>query len=187
MTNMPYYDSVDEYDDIESVGNFHMSIEKGLMTEEEGLEMLHQRSRDHARTPMQWDDSANAGFTTGTPWLHVNPNYTKINVKAALENKNSIFYYYQKLIQLRKQSDVIVHGTYELLEPDHPDLYVYTRTLGNEKLLVVCNFSDKEIVYQMPEEFVNGTCIITNINDFNPQKAIPPYGTYVMTNGDGKF
>ncbi|MCQ2501699.1 MAG: alpha-glucosidase, partial [Lachnospiraceae bacterium] len=127
MTNMPYWDSIDDYDDIESKGFFHMNVEKGLMTEKEGLEMLHKKSRDHARTPMQWDDTENAGFSTGKPWLHVNPNYKEINVKEALADPDSVFYYYQKLIRLRKESDLIVYGAYALLEKDHPDLYVYTR------------------------------------------------------------
>ena len=180
MTNMPYWDSIDYYDDIESRGNYFMSVEKGLMTVEEGLEMMHQKSRDHARTPMQWDDSENAGFTTGKPWLHVNPNYEKINVKEALEDKDSVFYYYQKLIKLRKEHDIIVYGVYELLEPDHPDLYVYTRTLDDNKLLVVCNFSNHDVVYQIPEEFKDSECLITNIDEFAPSDVVPAYGAYVL-------
>lgn len=178
MTNMPYLDSIDMYDDIESKGNYYQAIEKGLMSVEEGLEMMHQRSRDHARTPMQWDDSRNAGFTTGTPWLHVNPNYQEINVKKALENPNSIFYYYQKLIQLRKEQEIIVYGTYELLEPEHEELYVYTRSWEDEKLLVVCNFSEKEVEYQIPNEFLNGDCLIKNIEEIS--EILPAYGAYVL-------
>ncbi len=181
MTNMPYLDSIDQYDDIESKGNYFMAVEKGLMTEEEGLEMMHQRSRDHARTPMQWDDSENAGFTTGTPWLHVNPNYKEINVKEALADEDSIFYYYQKLIRLRKENEVVVYGVYNMLEEDHPDLYVYTRTLGEEKILVVCNFSDHEASFTMPEEFKNGTCLICNLKDYIPGEQVPAYGAYVLT------
>lgn len=180
MTNMPYWDSIDYYDDIESRGNYFMSVEKGLMTVEEGLEMMHQKSRDHARTPMQWDDSENAGFTTGKPWLHVNPNYKEINVKEALEDQDSVFYYYQKLIKLRKEHDIIVYGVYNLLEPDHPDLYVYTRTLGDEKLLVVCNFSDHEVHYQIPEEFAGSECLITNMEGFKAVDTVPAYGAYVL-------
>lgn len=157
-----------------------MSVEKGLMTEEEGLEMMHQRSRDHARTPMQWDDSENAGFTTGTPWLHVNPNYKDINVKEALADEDSVFYYYQKLIRLRKENGIIVYGIYNILEAEHPDLYIYTRTLGEEKILVVCNFSDHEADFTMPEEFRNGTCMICNIKDYTPGDKVPAYGAYVI-------
>ena len=131
---------------------------------------------------MQWDDSENAGFTTGKPWLHVNPNYTEINVKEALEDKDSVFYYYQKLIKLRKEHDVIVYGVYELLEPEHPDLYVYTRTLDDEKLLVVCNFSDHEVEYKVPEEFKGSECLITNIDGFVLSDMVPAYGAYVLKN-----
>lgn len=180
MTNLPYMDSIDDYDDIESRGNFFVAVEKGLMTEAEGLEMMHQRSRDHARTPMQWDDSANAGFTTGKPWLRVNPNYTGINVKNAYDDPDSIFHYYQKLIRLRKENPIVVDGVYALLEPDHPQLYCYTRALGDEKLLVVCNFTDREAVWSMPEEFRGGECLIANIEGLVPGDVLPPYGAYAV-------
>lgn len=180
MTNMPYWDNIDAYDDIESKGNYFMAVESGLMTEKEGLEMMHQKSRDHARTPMQWDDTENAGFTTGTPWIRVNPNYKEINVKEALADPDSVFYYYQKLIQLRKQYDIIVYGIYELLEAGHPDLYVYTRTLGEEKLLVVCNFSDHPASFCMPEEFKDAQCLITNMQDRSCGETVPAYGAYVL-------
>lgn len=178
MTNMPYLDSIDLYDDIESKGNYFQAIEKGLMSVEEGLEMMHQRSRDHARTPMQWDASINAGFSTGKPWLHVNPNYKEINVQQALADKDSIFYYYQKLIRLRKENEIIVYGTYELLEAEHEQLYVYTRSLEDQKLLVVCNFSDQEVMYTIPEEFNTSSCLIKNIDTIS--NIIPPYGAYVL-------
>ena len=99
MTNA-YFKSISDYRDIESINAYKEYTESGLMTEEEMLNCLKMISRDNARTPMQWDDSANAGFTTGTPWISVNKNYTQINAKAALEDKDSVFYYYQKLIRL---------------------------------------------------------------------------------------
>ena len=102
--------------------------------------MMRRRSRDNARTPMQWDTTKNAGFTSGTPWLPVNPNYVTVNAAEQLARADSVFHYYQRLIALRKEMDVIVYGHYELLEPDHPALFIYTRTLGEESLLVICNF-----------------------------------------------
>lgn len=182
MTNIPYLDDVELYNDIESKGNFYMSVEKGLMTKEEGLEMMHQRSRDHARTPMQWDDSNHAGFTDGTPWLFVNPNYKEINVKEALADKDSIFYYYQKLIQLRKTHDIIVYGSYDLLDPENPDVYAYTRTLGDEKLLVVCNYTDKEISYQNMDGFAAAEILISNYSDFEVKETttLRPYECFVL-------
>ena len=180
MTNMPYLDSIDQYDDIESKGNYFVAVEKGLMTKEEGLEMMHRRSRDHARTPMQWDDSPQAGFTAGKPWLHVNPNYRSINVKSALEDRDSVFWYYRELIRLRHENAVIVDGVFRLLEEEHPHLFVYTRTLGSEKLLVACNFSDREAEYDMPEEFRGGECLITNDPGRAPGRVLSPYGAYVL-------
>ena len=116
MTNA-YFKSISDYRDIESINAYKEYTESGLMTEEEMLNCLKMISRDNARTPMQWDDSANAGFTTGTPWISVNKNYTQINAKAALEDKDSVFYYYQKLIRLRHQYEVIVEGVFHgLLE-----------------------------------------------------------------------
>ena len=161
MTNFPWT-SFEQMNDIESLGNYRALHEKGLMTEEEGLVMLRKRSRDNARTPMQWDGSAQAGFTTGTPWLPVNPNHTKINAEEQVSRENSVFHYYQKLIALRKEMDVIVYGHFALLEPEHPDLFVYTRTLGEEKLLVICNFSGKEQAYEVPEEFAGAETLIAN-------------------------
>ena len=116
MTNA-YFKSISDYRDIESINAYKEYTESGLMTEEEMLNCLKMISRDNARTPMQWDDSANAGFTTGPPWISVNKNYTQINAKAALEDKDSVFYYYQELIRLRHQYEVIVEGVFHgLLE-----------------------------------------------------------------------
>ena len=109
---------------------------KKLMTSEEMLTFF-AKSRDNSRTPMQWDDSTNAGFSTGTPWIKVNPNYTEINAREQLQRPDSVFHHYQKLIQLRKQHEIIVYGKYELLDGTNPDVYAYTRALDNEKLLIV--------------------------------------------------
>lgn len=100
---------------------------------------------------MQWDDSPNAGFTTGTPWIMVNPNYKEINAKEQLAREDSVFHYYQKLIRLRRGYEIIVYGDYELLLPEDPDLYVYTRKLKGEKLLVICNFREEEKECPLPE------------------------------------
>ena len=180
MTNCRW-ESLDEINDIESKGNVLSHIENGLLSPEEALDVMRCQSRDNARTPMQWDDSANAGFTEGTPWLRVNPDYTKINVKEELARKDSVFYYYRKLIALRKQYDLIVYGTFELLEKDDPDLFIYTRTLGDERLLVVCNFSAKELNYEVPAEFEGGHILIANTDRTGSGDAvIRPYEAYVI-------
>ena len=161
MTNFPWT-SLEQMNDIESLGNYRQLHDCGYYTEEEGIEMLRHRSRDNARTPMQWDDGPNAGFTTGTPWLPVNPNHTRVNAGEQMAREDSVFHYYQKLIALRKTMDVIVYGHYRLLEPEHEDLFVYTRTWEKEELLVICNFSGKTVPYTLPEEFQGSSVLIGN-------------------------
>ena len=107
-------------------------------------------SRDNARTPMQWDDSANAGFTTGTPWIKVNSNYPKVNAKQEVSDPDSVFSYYKKLIRLRHENEIIVYGDYELLAPEDEALFIYTRMLGTQRLMVLCNFTEKEVA--IPQE-----------------------------------
>ena len=178
MTNYPWT-SIDQINDIESLGNYRAFHAKGYMTEEEGVEMMRHRSRDNARTPMQWDAGPEAGFTTGTPWLPVNPNHTFINAAEQLKRPDSVFHYYQKLITLRKELDVIVYGHYALLEPEHPDLFVYTRTLENESLLVVCNFSGKEQAYELPAEYLGAPILIANYPDSAPAGLVRPWEAVV--------
>jgi oligo-1,6-glucosidase len=115
------------------------------------MESIYAKSRDNARTPMQWEDGENAGFTTGTPWLKVNPNYRQINARAALEDPNSIFHYYRQLIALRKRHPIIVYGSYEPTLPDHEHIYAYIRKLGEARLLVLLNFTDHEAPFDWKE------------------------------------
>ena len=177
MTNA-YFKSISDYRDIEAINAYKEYTESGLMTEEEMLNCLKMISRDNARTPMQWDDSANAGFTTGTPWISVNKNYTQINAKAALEDKDSVFYYYQKLIRLRHQYEVIVEGVFHGLLEDNDDIYAYERTLGNEKLVVACNFTNKEVPCELFEEN-KGEELITNYKN-HVEGILQPYETRVI-------
>ncbi len=114
--------------------------------------MIHAKSRDNARTPMQWSAGAQAGFTTGKPWLKVNPRYHQINVEQALADPNSIFYYYRKLIQLRKSVPAVVYGAYDLILPEHDQIYAFTRTLDNERLVVMLNFSAEPAEFTLPQE-----------------------------------
>ena len=143
MTNCPF-NTLENFRDLESINAFHELTEQGKMTEEEMMAAIGYKGRDNARTPMQWDDSANAGFSgaDATPWIMVNPNYTKINAKDQVSREDSVFKYYQKLIKLRHESDLIVYGTYDLILDDDKDIYAYIRTLGDEKLIVYCNFSE---------------------------------------------
>ncbi len=139
MTNVAFT-SIDDYRDIETVNMYHELVVEQGMDPLALLPVIHAKSRDNARTPFQWDDSAQAGFTTGTPWIKVNPNYPAINARQALADPNSIFYYYQKLIRLRRENPVMVYGSYDLILDDHPEIYAFTRTLDSDRLLVMLNF-----------------------------------------------
>ncbi|MDT2847880.1 alpha-glucosidase [Vagococcus carniphilus] len=145
MTNYPV-SSIDEVEDIESVNMYNERLSLGF-TKEEIITSINGKGRDNARTPMQWDKTENAGFTTGTPWLHVNPNHKDINVESALEDKNSIFYTYQKLIQLRKDNPIVVWGEYELQETADK-VFSYVRTYANKTWLVVTNLSNEEQAFK---------------------------------------
>lgn len=181
MTNCPF-PTLEDLRDIESINAFHELTEAGKVNPEDMMRYIRLRGRDNARTPMQWDDSANAGFTTGTPWIMVNPNYTEINAKTEMEDPDSVFRYYQKIIGLRKKEKVMVYGTYQLLDPDNEKLYVYTRTLDNEKLLVICNFTEEEEIYSIPEEFSEGEVLISNYHRETVEKEImlKPYEALVL-------
>ena len=181
MTNA-YFKKLEDYRDIESINAFHEFTENGIMNEEEMLDALKAVSRDNARTPMQWDDSANAGFTTGTPWIKVNPNYLMINAKQALEDPDSIFYYYQKLIRLRKEQEIIVEGIFEGLLNDDENIYAYQRTLGTQKMVVACNFSDQEVPCDLFEQ-QEGTELISNYH-FHKQGVLKPYEARVVLYGN---
>lgn len=181
MTNCPF-PTLEDLRDIESINAFHELTEAGKVNPEDMMRYIRLRGRDNARTPMQWDDSANAGFTTGTPWIMVNPNYTEINAKTEMEDPDSVFRYYQKIIGLRKKEKVMVYGTYQLLDPDNEKLYVYTRTLDNEKLLVICNFTEEEEIYSVPEEFSKGEVLISSYHREKAEKEImlKPYEALVL-------
>ena len=181
MTNCPF-NTLDNFRDLESINAFHELTEQGKMTEEDMMAAIGYKGRDNARTPMQWDDSAYAGFSTATPWIMVNPNYTKINAKDQVNRKDSVFKYYQKLIKLRHESELIVYGTYDLILDDDKDIYAYIRTLGDEKLIVYCNFSENTRKVEIPEEFVNKKVLISNYSDAkaNQKITLRPYEAIVI-------
>ena len=181
MTNV-YFDKLEDYRDIESINFFTELTEAGLMTPEYMMKCLMLRSRDNARTPMQWDDSEQAGFTDGESWIKVNPNYKEINAAQQLEDPNSIFYYYQKLIRLRKEKDIIVYGGFEPLYRDDEQIFAYIRRQKQEKLLTVCNFSDKNAEMEIPEEFKGAECLITNLDRtvFEGKIVLKPYEAFVL-------
>ena len=181
MTNA-YFTELKDYRDIESIQYFHEYTEAGIYTPEYMMKCLMLRGRDNARTPMQWEDSHQAGFTEGTPWIRVNSNYKEINAKQQLSDPDSIFHYYQKLIRLRKEKPVIVYGTFEALYRDHDQIFAYTRTLEGEKLLTVCNFSEQSAEFEVPAEFEGSRCLITNLDRkvFKGKIVLKPYEAFVL-------
>jgi oligo-1,6-glucosidase len=181
MTNYPFQSPAD-FRDIESINAYREWCESGKAAHEDFWPCMLFISRDNARTPVQWDDSKNAGFTSGTPWIPVNPNYTEINAKAETADPDSVFHYYKKLIALRKQNPIIVYGKYEPLLKDSEELFVYTRILGGEKLFVACNFTDKEASLSLPEEFIGSDRLISNVeNDYSRREIIlKPYEAFAL-------
>ena len=181
MTNVPFK-SIDDFRDIESIRAYQEYVESGIIDKEDMMRFLCYKSRDNARTPMQWNSGKNAGFTEGTPWIMVNPNYKEINAEEQVDRADSVFNYYKKLIELRHKEEVIVYGHYELLMPESEELYVYTRELENEKILVICNFTEKEVKYTLPEEFENGKILISNYDKMSAdaEMELKPYEAMVI-------
>ncbi len=177
MTNASY--EIWDYRDIELLNLYKERLEKGY-PEEEVMRSIHAKGRDNARTPMQWSDGPQAGFTSGEPWIKVNPNYTTVNAEAALADPDSVFYYYQKLIALRKQYDIFRDGQYEAVLEDHGQIFAYIRRTAEHRLFVLANFSDSEAEYELPAELFEGTCLIGNdshlrTNVLNPYQAMMYY------------
>lgn len=167
MTNVPF-SGIEDFRDLDSINAWHELTGKGIFTEEEMLRYLRCKSRDNARTPMQWDDTPNAGFTTGTPWIMVNPNYVDINAAEQRNRPDSVFHFYRKLIALRKEKEIIVYGDYRLLEPDSESVFVYERTLKGECLLVACNFTDQPQSVCVPEEMAGREARLLIGNEGDP-------------------
>lgn len=176
MTNVRF-DSIDDYRDIETLNMYKDRIKKGY-DRNEIMKSIYVKSRDNARTPMQWDDGENAGFTTGKPWIDVNPNYIVINAASQIKDPDSVFNYYKRLIRLRKENSVIVYGDFIPLLEEDDSVYAYERVQGDEKILVVCNFTDKEVKceYAYPE---TGQLLIGNYSD-GTEGILRPYEAFMM-------
>jgi len=151
MTNVAF-PSIDDYNDVATRNVYRVQTQELGLDPQVALAGIHKRSRDNARTPMQWSAAPGAGFTTGAPWIKLNPNFPTINVEQALADPDSVFYYYQKLIQLRKANPIFVYGTYDLILPEHDEIYAFTRTLEGERLLVVLNFTATSPEFAAPAE-----------------------------------
>jgi oligo-1,6-glucosidase len=161
MTNYPF-ERIEQYDDVEVKGLWRTLVDTGKVPAAELLAHLRQTSRDHARTPMQWSSAAHAGFTTATPWLAVNPNYREINAAAQVSDVNSVYHHHRRLIELRRQLPALVHGDYRDVDPGHPRVFVYTRTLADQRLAVLINFGRERVDYSLPQGLRIAATILDN-------------------------
>lgn len=177
MTNVRY--GIEEYRDIELL-NMYRERKRAGYPEEEIMESVYAKGRDNARTPMQWNADENAGFTKGTPWIRVNPNYTQINAEQEMADEDSVFHFYKKLIRLRKEERILTDGKYELLLADDPAIFAYTRENDESRLLVVCNFTDQTVDYEPDVEWKSGKVLLSNEKEAFAQGSLQPYGAYMM-------
>jgi len=165
---------IEDYRDIESL-NWYQQIKNKGGDLRQFLEAQKIAARDNGRTPFQWDTTANAGFTTGTPWLKVNPNYTTVNVAAEDNNANSCLNYFRKIVKLRKDNPVLIYGKYTLLDQDNPDVYAYTRELDGRKILVLLNFKDKPVSAKTGLDVSKAKVLLGNYPTASPNGQLQPY------------
>lgn len=184
MTN-PYFDNIEKYRDVESINYYNILKEQGK-SEEEILQILKAKSRDNSRTPVQWDDSENAGFTKGEPWIPVSSEYKRINVEQALKDEDSIFYHYQKLIRLRKDYEVISNGSIKFILEENNKVLSYVRNLGDATVLVINNFYGESTKVEIPDEYANKSAkseiLISNYKDssvLNKELNLRPFESIV--------
>lgn len=183
MTNVAF-ESLEQYKDIETLNFYKVKTESGV-SHQHMMDAIHENSRDNARTPMQWSASKNGGFSEAKPWIEVNPNYPKINVEQALADSDSIFYHYQKLIELRKQHPAIVYGDFTPLFAEHDSVFAYVRSHQDEQLLVINNFSDQDISLALPDNLQNKevNCLIYNYDQLDMLSvtlSLKPYQCYAF-------
>ncbi|UUV17771.1 alpha,alpha-phosphotrehalase [Fusobacteria bacterium ZRK30] len=176
MINRPW--TREEMQDVEAINYFDMAVKKE--EEKEVLKKIENISRDNARTPVQWEDSKNAGFTDGTPWIEVNESYKTINVKGALEDKNSIFYTYKELIKIRKKMDLIKNGTFDLIDRKSKEHFSYMREHQGKKLYVFANMTDKDIIISEMKDLEDGEVIISNYNETYKDGNLRPYEAFAI-------
>ncbi|WP_062049378.1 alpha,alpha-phosphotrehalase [Bacillus sp. JCM 19034] len=183
MTN-PKFESIDQYRDVETL-NYYKRMKKEGNSEEEIMAIIKEKSRDNSRTPVQWNDQPHGGFTTGTPWINVAENYKEINAEQALKDNDSIFYFYQKLIRLRHELAIVTEGVYRRLDQKHPQLFLYERVKENEKLLVINNFYDQDVTFDIPAEWqedLNAELLLSNGSERKLEKkmTLSPYDSLIF-------
>ena len=161
MTNM-HFPAIGDYRDIDTLNTYREMTQQRGVAHEDMMARIHQHSRDNARTPMQWTDGPNAGFTDGAPWLGVNPNYAVINAASQVDDPDSVFSHYRKLIALRREHDIITEGDYRLLLADHPGIFAYERTWNGQVMTVICSFSDQPLTEPALAELCRGELLLSN-------------------------
>jgi len=178
MTNVPFAD-ISDYRDLETINAYNaLVVQEQRIRKDDMLRYMRHKSRDNSRTPMHWNSGPNAGFSTGSPWIMLNPNYREINAEEQTRRADSVFSFYKTLIWLRKTMDIITLGDYKLLLPDDPDLFVYTRCYKGEELLVVCNFSSKECSFTLPQKFKDAQLLLSN-EEAPDCKTLGPFAAVV--------
>jgi oligo-1,6-glucosidase len=181
MTNAPFR-TIDDFRDIESVNHYRHAVEAGAEPEQV-LAALRSRSRDNARTPMQWDATPQAGFTTGEPWLAVNPNHADVNAEAAVADAGSVFHHYRRLIELRHTLPVVAHGDFTMLLPRHEQVYAFTRAHADDELLVLANLSDTEVDVDEPPGWGDAELLLSNLEDPRAHGVLEPWEARVLRRG----
>ena len=181
MTNFPF-EALEQFRDVESINAYHELTAAGVMEPEHMMRCLSYKSRDNARTPMQWENKPNAGFSTGTPWIPVNPNCTEINAAEQTAREDSVFHFYKKLVALRRSHGIIVYGRYSLILADHPGVYAYIREWEGKRLLVVCNLTGEKTAAELPAEFMAGRTLISSYGntDLNEHIALRPWEAFAV-------
>ena len=173
---------IDQFKDVESLNHYEILQQKGL-SKEDALRIIQIHSRDNGRTPMQWNGEDHGGFTTGTPWIGVNENYSKVNAQSQIQDETSIFSYYKKLVQLRKDIDVIAYGDITPLDPKHPSVFAYERSYEDEKLVVICNFYKNEVVWDSKMNLEGYETLLGNYSEQNIENSkitLKPYEAIML-------
>ncbi len=173
MSNIKF-DNIEDYQDIATINKYKkLQMDGGDL--KQYIELQKRASRDNGRTPLQWDHSPQAGFTTGKPWIKINPDYTSVNVAAQENDPNSVLNYFRNMVKLRKENPVLVYGSYQLLDKDNPDIYSYTRELDGKKMLVLLNFKNKIATSTSGVDISNSKILLSNYNTHLPDGKLQPY------------